>query len=142
MYLCVTHHTYCLPVRTFSCILISLSMPLTTAICSNTVPLSLDSEPSLPHLMNKVTAVIPNKFEMIGLQLGLSLAELQVIGPRCPTLEDCYRAFQEMFGVWKRRDSPPYTWRTVIDVLKTLSVGEVMLADQLTSWITGKSIDP
>ena len=100
-----------------------------------TVPLSLDSEPSLPHLMEKVAAVIPHKYEMVGLQLGLTLGELQVIGPRHPRLEDYHRAFGEMFGVWKRRGSP-YTWRTIICVLRTASVGEVRLSEELTSWIT------
>ena len=42
--------------------------------------------------MNKVAAVIPHKYEMVGLQLRLSLAELQVIGPRHPTLEEHHRA--------------------------------------------------
>ena len=35
-----------------------------------TAPLSLDSEPSLPHLMEKVAAVIPHKYEMVGFQLS------------------------------------------------------------------------
>ena len=103
-------------------------------ICS--ISVSLDSEPSLPHLMDKVAAVIPHKYELIGLQLRLSLAELQVIGPRHPTLEEHHRVFGEMFGVWRRRGSLPYTWRTLINVLRSPSVGEVLLSEQLTSWIT------
>eukprot|EP00731_Ephydatia_muelleri_P011043 Em0005g1629a len=89
-----------------------------------------------PWIMDKVAAVIPHKYEMVGLQLRLSLAELQVIGPRHPTLEEHHRAFGEMFGVWRRRGSPPYTWRTLNDVLRSASVGEVLLSDQLISWIT------
>ena len=85
--------------------------------------------------MEKVATVIPHKYEMVGLQLGLTLGELQVIGPRHPKLEDYHRAFGEMFGVWKRRRSPPYTWRTIIGVLRTASVGEVRLSEELTSWI-------
>ncbi|KAL5499418.1 hypothetical protein EMCRGX_G010828 [Ephydatia muelleri] len=101
-------------------------------------PVSLDSEPSLPHLLDKVAAVIPSKYELIGLQLRLSLAELQVIGPRHPTLEEHHRAFGEIFGVWRRHGSPPYTWRTLINVLRSPSVGEVLLSDELTFWITHK----
>ena len=97
-----------------------------------TDPLSLDSEPSLDHLLDKVAAVIPHKYELIGLQLRLSLAELQVIGPRHPTLEEHHRAFGEMFDVWRRRRSLPYTWRTLIDVLMSPSVDEVLLSKQLT----------
>ena len=103
-----------------------------------TDPVFLDSEPSLPLLLDKVAAVIPHKYELIGLQLRLSLAELQVIGPRHPTLEEHHRAFGEMFGVWRRRGSVPYTWRTLINVLRSTSVGEVRLSDELTFWITHK----
>ena len=101
-----------------------------------TVSASLDSEPSLQHLMEKVAAVIPHKHEMVGLQLGLTLAQLQVIGPRQPNLEEYHRAFGEIFDMWRRRRSPPYTWRTLTGVLRSASVGEVQLSDQLTSWIT------
>ena len=101
-----------------------------------TVSVSLDSEPSLQHLMEKVAAVIPHKYEMVGLQLGLTLAQLQVIGPRQPNLEEHHRAFGEIFDVWRRRGSPPYTWRTLTGVLRSASVGEVLLSELLTSWIT------
>ncbi|KAL5506720.1 hypothetical protein EMCRGX_G008450 [Ephydatia muelleri] len=60
---------------------------------------SLDSEPSLQHLMEKVAAVIPHKYEMVGLQLGLTLAQLQVIGPRQPKL----------------RGTPQSIWKTTQD---------------------------
>ena len=95
--------------------------------------MSLDSEPSLPLLMDKVAAVIPHKYEMVGLQLGLSLAQLQVIRPQHQSLEDYHRAFREIFNEWRRRGSPTYTWRTLIGVLRSASVGEVLLSDQLTS---------
>ena len=38
--------------------------------------------------------------------------------------------------MWKRRGSPPYTWRTIIGVLRTVGVAEVRLSEELTSWIT------
>ena len=100
-----------------------------------TVPVSLDSEPSLPLLMDKVAAVIPSKYWAIGLQLGLTTAELQAICPQQQGLENYRRAFGEIFDVWRRRGSPPYTWRTLIDVLRSPSVGEVQLSVELTSWI-------
>ena len=100
-----------------------------------TVPLSLDSEPSLPHLMDKVAAVIPPKYEMVGLQLGLTPAQIQTICPLHQSMVDYHRAFTEIFGLWKRSGSPPYTWRTIIGVLRTASVGEVRLSEELTTWI-------
>ena len=101
-----------------------------------TLPVSLDSEPSVQHLMEKVAAVIPSKYEMVGLQLGLTPAQLQAIRPLHQSLEDYHRAFGEIFSEWRRRGSPPYTWRTLTGVLRSASVGEVLLSEQLTSWIT------
>ena len=101
-----------------------------------TVPVSLDSEPSLQHLIEKVAAVIPSKYEMVGLQLGLTPSQLQAIRPQHQSLEDYHRAFGELFSEWRRRGSPPYTWRTLIGVLRNASVSEVLLSEKLTSWIT------
>eukprot|EP00731_Ephydatia_muelleri_P004068 Em0002g244a len=61
---------------------------------AGTVPVTLDSEPSLQHLMEKVAAVIPHKYEMVGLQLGLTLAQLQAIRPQHQSLGDYHRAFR------------------------------------------------
>ena len=101
-----------------------------------TVPVSLDSEPSLQHLMEKVAVVIPSKCWAIGFQLGLTTAELQAICPQHQGLENHHRAFGEIFDVWRRRGSLPYTWRTLTGVLRSASVGEVLLSEQLISWIT------
>ncbi|KAL5506656.1 hypothetical protein EMCRGX_G008367 [Ephydatia muelleri] len=103
---------------------------------AGTVPVTLDSEPSLQHLMEKVAAVIPSKYEMVGLQLGLTLAQLQAIRPQHQSLGDYHRAFGEIFNEWRRRGSPPYIWGTLTGVLRCASVGEVLLSEQLTSWLT------
>eukprot|EP00731_Ephydatia_muelleri_P004065 Em0002g241a len=103
---------------------------------AGTVPVTLDSEPSLQHLMEKVAAVIPSKCWAIGFQLGLATAELQAICPQHQGLENHHRAYGEIFDVWRRRGSPPYTWRTLTGVLRSASVDEVLLSEQLTSWIT------
>ena len=101
-----------------------------------TLPVTLDSEPSLQHLMEKVAAVIPSKYEMVGLQLGLTLAQLQAIRPQHQSLGDYHRAFGEIFNEWRRQGSPPYTWGTLTGVLRSASVGEVLLSEQLTFWLT------
>eukprot|EP00731_Ephydatia_muelleri_P004069 Em0002g245a len=103
---------------------------------AGTVPVTLDSEPSLQHLMEKVAAVIPHKYEMVGLQLGLTLAQLQAIRPQHQSLGDYHRAFSEIFNEWRRQGSPPYTWGTLTGVLRSASVDEVLLSEQLTSWLT------
>ena len=103
------------------------------------VPSSLDSGPSLAHLMDRVAAVIPNKYETVGLQLGLTLAEVQTIRPLHQSLDDHLKAFREIFVMWRKRGSPPYTWRTIIGVLRSANVGEVLLSEQLNSWIVGEN---
>ena len=104
-----------------------------------TVAVSLDSEPSLPHLMEKVAAKIPDKYETVGLQLGCTHAELQEIRPQHPSFETHQRAFSEMFSVWRRRGLRPYTWRTIIGVLRSARIGEVQLSKDLMSWIASTS---
>ena len=103
-----------------------------------TVPVSLDSEPSPSHLIDKVAAVIPHKYEVVGLQLGLTLDELQMIVSRHSNLE----AFKEIFRVWRNLGPPHYSWRTLIRVLRSASVGEVLLSEKLTSWIKSTSEIP
>eukprot|EP00731_Ephydatia_muelleri_P004052 Em0002g228a len=100
---------------------------------AGTVPVTLDSEPSLQHLMEKVAAVIPSKYEMVGLQLGLTLAQLQAIRQQHQSLGDYHRAFGEIFNEWRRQGSPPYTWGTLTGVLRSASVGEVLLSEHCSA---------
>ena len=100
---------------------------------------SLDSEPSLQDLMSYVAAVIPSKYEMIGLQLGVTLVDLDTIRSQHQSLDDYRGAFRKIFVEWEGRRSPPYTWRTLIAVLRSASVGEVQLSERLTSRIASTS---
>ena len=89
--------------------------------------------------MDKVAAVIPSKYELVGLQLGLTVPQLQAIRPLHQSLEGYQKAFGEIFAEWKRRGSLPYNWRTLIGVLRSECVGEILLSKQLASWITETS---
>ena len=100
------------------------------------VPLSMEDEPSLPLLMDKVAAKILTKYEAVGIQLGLQKADLDVLRPRPQTVEDNRRAFSEIFDMWRRQVSRPYKWSTIIEVLNTEHVAEYRLSAELTSWIT------
>ena len=55
----------------------SVCVTYVNTICSIyfTVPVSLDTEPLLSSLMDKVAAVIPHKFVTVGLQLGSGTLE-------------------------------------------------------------------
>ena len=41
----------------------------------------------------------------------------------------------DIFCEWKERGHPPYTWATILDVLKSPKVGEVQLAQELEQWL-------
>ena len=85
-------------------------------------------------LMNKVGSVIPAKWRVVGMQLGLSANNLDDIhslnAGKSPASQD---SFQLMLSTWKQQGSSPYTWKTIIDALRTPSVGEVALADELSN---------
>eukprot|EP00731_Ephydatia_muelleri_P002854 Em0001g2854a len=100
-------------------------------------PLSMEGEPPLRLLMEKVAAEIPNKWMEVGIQLVISKAVLDVLHPRPQCLEDNHRAFSEIFELWRRRASRPYKWSTIIEVLKSGHVGEDRLSSELTTWIAG-----
>ncbi|KAL5517553.1 hypothetical protein EMCRGX_G003115 [Ephydatia muelleri] len=100
-------------------------------------PLSMEREPPLPLLMEKVAVAIPNKWMEVGIQLYIPKSDLDVLCPRSQFLEDNHRAFSEIFELWRRRASRPYKWSTIIEVLKSGHVGEDRLSSELTTWIAG-----
>ena len=86
--------------------------------------------------MNRVAARCMNKWKLVGIQLEIDDAQLKSIRPSsCET--DQQLCFMEVFNHWKSKGSPPYTWSTIIDVLKTSSVGEEKVARDLEKWLNG-----
>lgn len=95
---------------------------------------SLDSKPTQEEFITEVALKIPNKYEMIGIQLGCTHAQLQSIGPRTQSLEAHYETFRGIYGIWEAVASPPCTWRALIEALRSESVGEVDLSFLLASY--------
>ena len=82
--------------------------------------------------MNYVAAVIPAKWRAVGIQLGLSSATLDSIQRQNagkPFSNN--HAFEQVFTEWQRLGYSPYTWGTIIAILRTLAVGEDALANDL-----------
>eukprot|EP00731_Ephydatia_muelleri_P012522 Em0006g1416a len=100
-------------------------------ICSISVhdPVSLDSEPSLPLLMDKVAAVIPSKCWAIGLQLDLTTAELQAICPQHQGLANHHRAFVDLLDYSFRPHK--VVWMFQVAVKCTFIVNEAFAAQYL-----------
>ena len=73
-----------------------------------------------------------HKWEEIGLQLSIDRSHLKSIWI---TRQDPVRCFADIFDVWQRNSSPPYTWATIIDALRAPIVGEGRLAHELEEWV-------
>jgi len=71
-----------------------------------------------------------NKWESIGVCLGLTAVELERIG--IEKLDEINR-FTEVLYTWKKRGNPSITWNTVIDVLRSPLIQEQVLAKTLHS---------
>ena len=83
-------------------------------------------------LLNKVAAEVPNKWEILGLQLKIDYDQLQSISSKH---QDNSLRFAAVFQLWKKRGSSSYTWATIIDALRSKFVGEVQLAYELEQWV-------
>ena len=92
----------------------------------------LEKLPKQSDLLNQVAANASNEWENLGLQLDIKYHQLE-------TLADKHRnnvsRFAEMFELWRKRGSPPYTWATIIDALRAKIVGNISLANDLEQWV-------
>ena len=100
-----------------------------TGLCSRYR--GLQSEPKLSDLLNEVACKIPNKWYAVGIQLELTHNDL------CSWLAanpngDTMKLFASVFAAWKDRGTGDYSWATIIEVLKTPSVCQPRLAEELS----------
>ena len=93
----------------------------------------LNTPPEYLDLLNKVATRVRHKWEEIGLQLSIERNHLKSIWI---TRQDHVRCFADVFDVWQKNSSPPYTWATMIDALRAPMVGEIQLARELEEWVT------
>ena len=45
--------------------------------------------------------------------------------------DNTFTRFMAVFDDWKRSSCKPYTWKTLVNALRSRSVGEIRLADEL-----------
>jgi len=80
--------------------------------------------------MDKIAAKIPDQWRNIGIGLGLTVPELNCLPSQGLKPMDC---FSHIFTMWKERMTLSYSWRKIIQVLKSPSVGQMRLATDLTA---------
>ena len=72
-----------------------------------------------------------DKWEWIGLQLDIEYHQLKTISKS----QDYRSCYAEVFSMWQKSGDPPFTWATIIEVLKAPIVGEDQLAKELEEWL-------
>ena len=88
--------------------------------------------PNMADLMNAVASEIPAEWRAVGIQLGLPSDILDGIqSQNAGKPKACQSSFEEVLTVWERQGPRPFTWRTMVDVLRTQAVGHTALANQL-----------
>ena len=91
-----------------------------------------DHTPNLDDLMNDV-AIISAKWRLVGVQLKLpngTLDEIQDQNAGRP--DQCILSFfEQVCARWRSLGTSPYTWKTLINALRSPAVGEVTLANEL-----------
>ena len=93
-------------------------------------PFDFSNKPSIQDLMNKIATKVPDKWPEIGIQLGLEAAQIRAIASQ--HRGESAKVFMDIFDHWERQSGDqPKTWSTVIEVLKTPSVGESTLAHDI-----------
>ena len=83
--------------------------------------------------MNRVATPCKNKWDLVGAQLDIKSVDLNSIKSSC---ENNLQCFMDLFDLWRRNGNPPYTWATIINVLKAPSVGEEQVAKDVTEWLS------
>ena len=96
----------------------------------------LDKVPTLPDFLNRVASRAMDKWDMVGLQLGIEEQQLNTISTEH---RDPIRRYSNVFTLWKNKADPPYTWRTIVGVLRASIVGREDLANEIETWLSAKT---
>ena len=71
-----------------------------------------------------------NQWENIGVCLELTAVDLDRIKIDCRDEEIRFRG---VLNIWKKHGYPPFTWNSIVDVLKSPLVEEHVLAERLAT---------
>ena len=93
----------------------------------------LSGRPVMRDLLNQVASKALNKWEVIGLQLGIEPHQLNSI--KTVNLGDPMKCFVDVFSLWQNKAEQPFTWATIIEALKAPMVEEVRLAQDIEMWL-------
>eukprot|EP00731_Ephydatia_muelleri_P027180 Em0019g53a len=94
---------------------------------------SLKTAPKLDELMSNVAAAIPEKWKQFGVQLKIPPSTLEDImfQNEGEGEGEGILSFEQVFKEWERQKTSPYTWETVINVLRTPGIAEYEMAARM-----------
>ena len=87
---------------------------------------------NLRDLMNDVASKIPAQWKSVGIQLNLSRDILDGIQAQNAGKPNAFLdSFEQVFTTWERHGPRPYTWSTIVEVLRSPAVGKEGLANEI-----------
>ena len=94
--------------------------------------LPIQQEPTMRLFLENVAAAIPDKWQMVGLELDLPMSTIRSI--EAEKHVNLQRCFAEVFDHWQRNPTPqrPFCWNTVVKVLQSPAVNEPVLARNIS----------
>ena len=95
------------------------------------------SAPKMSDLANRVAAIIPGKWKSVAIQLQIGMGAIDAV---CRDKHDSFDRFMSILDMWERSSCPPFTWNTLVNVLKSPSVNEKELAKQLEREFCGVDV--
>lgn len=104
-----------------------------TLIIGPMCPQLLQAEPTIRGLVNVVAAEIPTKWREFGYQLHISTGVLNSIEQSRNDPQGCFTA---VFERWESNGQPPFTWGTVLEVLRSQAMRQNKLADNILTFTT------
>ena len=96
---------------------------------------AVDDAPSIQQLLYEVGQDCPDKWRVIGVQLNIPEYELEAIAHMNLLPIGCHH---KVFDFWRKAITSPYSWATIIDVLKSPAVNERSLAIKVEQWLSQK----
>ena len=88
-------------------------------------------ELSVRLFLENVATAIPDKWQMVGFELDLSVSTIRTI--EAEIHGNLHRSFAEVFDRWQKHPTPqrPFCWDTVVKVLKSAVIDEPELARKI-----------
>ena len=92
---------------------------------------------SLFQFNEYVASKIPSKWKKVGVALGFSQSRIDAIEYR--RQKEPFECFSDVFDYWQNESTPerPANWATLISLLRSNTVGEEALAENIQSTLIG-----